>query len=155
MPFCSKCGIEVMSESLFCHACGANIIVADEHLNLDKTQLISTVVHTSQIYSTVTPVRKKLRFTVSIFSLGYRFFRPEIFIEPEGLTIKIQYIFSRKTEFFDFNSISNISVNTPLIGFSTITFHAASAKVSVQGFTKRDVRQIKKAIEDGKKTKFH
>ena len=153
MPFCSKCGIEVTLESSFCYACGAKITVADEHLNLGKTQLTSPIVHTNEVGFSATPERKKIRFTASRLSEGYGFFPPEICIESAGLTIKIQNLFSGKSEFFDFNLISNISVNTPLIGFSTITFHAASAKVSVHGFTKSEVRQIKKAIEDGKKTK--
>lgn len=91
-----------------------------------------------------------MKFTASRLSDGNKIFPAEIHIEPAGLTVKIPGLFSGKTEYFDFKQISNVSVNTPMIGYSTITFHAASAKVHAHGFKSSEVKQIKKAIEDGK-----
>lgn len=91
-----------------------------------------------------------MKFTASRLSDGNKIFPAEIHIEPAGLTVKIPGLFSGKTEYFDYLQISNVSVNAPMIGYSTITFHAGSAKVHAHGFKSSEVKQIKKAIEDGK-----
>lgn len=91
-----------------------------------------------------------MKITASRLSEGNKVFPAEIHIESTGLTVKIPGLFSGKTEYFDFKSISNVSVNTPMIGFATITFRAAGARVSAHGFSGNEVNEIKKAIEEGK-----
>ncbi len=86
-----------------------------------------------------------MKFTASRLSEGNK-----IHLENAGLTVRIPGLFKGKSEYFDFKKISNISVDTPMIGYSTITFHASGAKVSAHGFTTSEVKQIKQAIEAGK-----
>ena len=94
-----------------------------------------------------------MKFTASRLSDNNKVFPAEIHTEESGLTVKIPGLFKGKSEYFDYGKISNISVETPIVGFSTITFHAAGAKISAHGFTKLDVRQIKQEIEEGKQPK--
>ena len=91
-----------------------------------------------------------MKFIASRLSEGNKVFPAEIHIESTGLTVRIPGLFKGKSEYFDFKKISNISVETPMIGYSTITFHASGAKVTAHGFTTSEVKQIKQAIEDGK-----
>lgn len=93
-----------------------------------------------------------MKFTASRLSDNNKVFPAEIHIEELGITVKIPGFFRGKTEYFDFTKISNVSVVTPLIGYSTITFSAAGSKVSAHGFKKSEVLRIKKAIADGKRS---
>jgi hypothetical protein len=88
------------------------------------------------------------KFTASRLAEGEHLFPSEIILESKGLTIKISGIFNNKEEYFDYDKISNVSIETPMVGYSTITFHAANSRVSAHGFTKDDVKQIKKAIQE-------
>lgn len=94
-----------------------------------------------------------MKFTASRLSEGNKIFPAEIHIENTGLTVRIPGLFKGKSEYFDYKNITNVSVETPLIGYSTITFHAAGAKVAAHGFTTSEVKQIKQAIENGKSNK--
>lgn len=88
-----------------------------------------------------------MKFVASRLSDNNKIFPAEIHIEDNGLTVKLPGFFNGKSEHFIFSKISNVSVTTPLIGFSTITFKAAGTKLSAHGFTKSEVNQIRKEID--------
>ncbi len=92
-----------------------------------------------------------MKFTASRFSKGNRLFPTEILIEKSGLTVRIPGIFNSKSEYMEYSYISNVSVSTPLIGYSTITFYTSGSQVEAHGFTKRKVVEIQAAIEKGKR----
>lgn len=94
-----------------------------------------------------------MKFIASRLSDNNKLFPSEIHIEESGILVKIPNLFKGKSEYFAFDKISNVSIETPLLGYSTITFHASRSRVSVHGFTKKEVGQIKKAIENGNKPK--
>ena len=50
----------------------------------------------------------------------------------------------------EYGYITSVSVDTPLVGFSTITFYTSGTHVSAHGFTKEEVKEIKEAIDKGK-----
>lgn len=91
-----------------------------------------------------------MKFTASRLSSGNKLFPAEIYLEPTGITIKIPGLFSGETKQFDFNHIASVEIDTPMVGFSTITFFAGGTKMSASGFTKAEVNQIKEGIEKGK-----
>ncbi len=91
-----------------------------------------------------------MKFTASRLSSGNKLFPAEIYLEPTGITIKIPGLFSGETKQFDFNHIASVEIDTPMMGFSTITFFAGGTKMSASGFTKAEVKQIKEGIEKGK-----
>jgi hypothetical protein len=92
-----------------------------------------------------------MKFTASRLSEGNKLFPDEITLEPTGITIKIPGLFSGESTHFDFNHIASVEIDTPMIGFSTITIFAGGTKMSANGFTKAEVKQIKEEIEAGKK----
>ena len=77
-------------------------------------------------------------------------FPTEIYLEPTGITIKIPGLFKGETKQFDFNHIASVEIDTPLIGFSTISIFAGGTQMAATGCTKDEVKQIKAAIENGK-----
>ncbi len=91
-----------------------------------------------------------MKFTASRLSSGNKLFPAEIYLEPTGITIRIPGLFSGETKQFDFNHIASVEIDTPMVGFSTITFFAGGTKMSASGFTKAEVKQIKEGIEKGK-----
>jgi hypothetical protein len=91
-----------------------------------------------------------MKFTASRLSEGNKIFPTEIYLEPTGITIKIPGLFSGESKHFDFNHIASVEIDTPLIGFSTISIFAGGTQMSANGFTKAEAEQIKQAIEDGK-----
>lgn len=91
-----------------------------------------------------------MKFTASRLSQGNQVFPPEIIIEEDGLTVKVPGVFSGQSKYLDYLNIGEVSVDAPLVGYSTITFYTAGTKVSAHGFTSSEVKQIKAAIEEGK-----
>lgn len=91
-----------------------------------------------------------MKFTASRISEGNKIFPAEIHCEPNGLTVKIPGLFSGKSKHLPYNQIGEVSVDTPMVGFSTITFYTMGTAVSAHGFTKDEVNQIKRAIEEGR-----
>jgi Short C-terminal domain len=91
-----------------------------------------------------------MKYTASRLSDGNKIFPSEIYLEPTGITIRIPGLFKGETKQFDFNHIASVEIDTPLIGFSTITIFAGGTKMSANGFTKVEVKEIKEGIMNGK-----
>lgn len=91
-----------------------------------------------------------MKFTASRLSEGNKIFPAEIIIEQNGLTVKIPGLFSGHSKHLDYQNIGEVSVDAPMVGYSTITFYTAGTRVSAHGFTSSEVKQIKQAIEKGK-----
>jgi len=91
-----------------------------------------------------------MKFVASRLSEGNKIFPSEIYLEPTGITIKIPGLFSGETKQFDYNHIASVEIDTPMIGFSTITIFAGGTQMSANGFTKEEAKQIKNGIEKGK-----
>lgn len=91
-----------------------------------------------------------MKITASRLSDGNKIFPAEIHVESTGITIKIPGLFSGESKYFDFQNIASVDVNTPMMGFSTITIYAGGTKMTAHGFSKSDVKQVKEAIESGK-----
>ncbi len=90
------------------------------------------------------------KFIAHRLSEGNKIFPTEVHVEDTGLTIKIPGLFGGKSQFFDYKQISSVSMDTPMIGYSTITFYAADTKVAAHGFKRDEVNKIKQAIDIGK-----
>lgn len=90
-----------------------------------------------------------MKITASRLSEGNKIFPSEIHIEPNGLTVKIPSFFSGQSKYLPYNQIGEVSVDAPLVGYSTIHFYTAGTRVSANGFTGSEVKQIKSAIQKG------
>lgn len=91
-----------------------------------------------------------MKFTASRLSTGNKIFPTEIYLESTGITIKIPGLFKGETKQFDFNHIASVEIDTPLVGFSSISIYAGGTQMTATGFTKSEVKQIKEGIEKGK-----
>ena len=91
-----------------------------------------------------------MKFTASRLSEGNKVFPAEIGIDDHGVTVRIPGLFGGKTTHLDFQNIGNVSISTPAVGYSTITFHASGSQVTAHGFTTGEARQIKQAIDAGR-----
>ena len=87
-----------------------------------------------------------IKYTASRISQDNALFPPQIILEDDGATIKCPGLFSGRSTVVTYDKISHISVKTPLIGFSTISFFVHGEEVSVHGFTKSEVNDIKRII---------
>jgi len=92
-----------------------------------------------------------MKITASRLSEGNKLFPAEIHIEDSGLTVKIPGFLGGKSTFLSYTDISSVSVDAPMIGYSTIKFNAHGEKVTAHGFTKSEVNQVKAAIDNGKR----
>ena len=91
-----------------------------------------------------------MKYTASRLSAGNKIFPTEIHLESTGITIKIPGLFKGETKQFDFNHIASVEIDTPLVGFSSISIFAGGTQMTASGFTKAEVKQIKEGIEKGK-----
>jgi len=91
------------------------------------------------------------KITASRISDGNKLFPASITIEDTGLKVRLPGFWKDEETFVSYTDISGVSVDTPLIGYSSIEFNVMGSRVKAHGFTKSEVKEIKQAIEDGKK----
>ena len=91
-----------------------------------------------------------MKYTASRLSKDNKLFPTEIILEANGITVRVPGVFNSKSEYMEYGYITSVSVDTPLVGFSTITFYTSGTHVSAHGFTKEEVKEIKEAIDKGK-----
>jgi len=74
---------------------------------------------------------------------GNRLFPAEIHIEETEIMIKFPSFFSGKSRHLVYQQIEGVNIDTPMIGYSTITFVVGGEKIAGHGFTKSEVKEIK------------
>jgi len=88
-------------------------------------------------------------YKASRLSEGNKVFPAHIIIDDGGVTLKLPGLFKGKETTIPFSSISTVDIETPLIGFSTISVETkGEGKIVVHGFTNAEVKEMKKAILD-------
>ena len=87
-----------------------------------------------------------MKYTSSRLSSGNKVFPTEIHIEVGGIKIKEPGIYNSKSTFIGFTDIVSISIDNPLVGFSTLTFFTNSTNYVVTGFTKKQSEEINSTI---------
>jgi len=91
------------------------------------------------------------KITASRISDGNKLFPASITIEDSGLKVRLPGFWKDEETFVSYTDISGVSVDTPLIGYSSIEFNVVGSRVKAHGFTKSEVKEIKQAIDDGKR----
>ena len=89
-----------------------------------------------------------ITFTASRISESNVLFPPAIVFNDEGITIKKPALLHHNTEFIPYGAVSSVHIHTPLAGFSTITFYAYGRAIPVHGFLQREVRTMKRLVEE-------
>lgn len=82
-------------------------------------------------------------YKASRVSEGNRLFPAEIHIEETEIMLKIPGFFSGKSRHIVYQQIEGVNIDTPMIGYSTITFIVGGEKIVGHGFTKTEVKEIK------------
>jgi lysozyme family protein len=92
-------------------------------------------------------------YKASRWSKGNRFFRTEILLEKYGVKVNYPSLFGGKSHYFDFSQITSVLVESPMVGYSTITFYSAGTQITAHGFTRKIVKEIQEAVERSKSAK--
>jgi len=87
-----------------------------------------------------------MKYTSSRLSSGNKLFPTEIHIEDTGIKIKEPGIFNSKSTFISYGDIVSVSIDNPLVGYSTLTFFTNSTSIVVNGFTKKQSEEINTSI---------
>lgn len=88
-------------------------------------------------------------FTASRVADGQGLFPCKIIVGANKITVRIPGLFSNQDKDIPFDKISEVSVDTPLVGYSTIRFYTTGVGiVSAHGFTKSEVKEIKQLIDN-------
>lgn len=91
-----------------------------------------------------------MKYISSRLSSGNKLFPTEIYIEANGIKIKEPGVFNSKSTFISFADIVSVSIDNPMVGFSTLTFFTNSTSVVVTGFTKAQSEEINAVIVKNK-----
>lgn len=83
------------------------------------------------------------KYSASRLSKGNLIFPLVINIEEEEITIKFPGLFSGKSRHLVFQQIQAVHVDSPFIGYSTITIVVGGEKIVSHGFTKNTANTIK------------
>ena len=74
-------------------------------------------------------------------------FPHKITITDNSVTITEPGLFSNKEKTIPFSKIASVNINSPLVGFSTITIETTgNDSLTINGFTKDEVREMKQTI---------
>jgi uncharacterized membrane protein YdbT with pleckstrin-like domain len=74
-------------------------------------------------------------------------FPHKITITDNSVTITEPGLFSNKEKTIPFSKIASVNIDSPLIGFSTITIETTgNDSLTINGFTKDEVREMKQTI---------
>jgi len=87
-----------------------------------------------------------MKYISSRLSSGNKLFPTEIHIESNGIKIKEPGVFNSKSTFISYSDIVSVSIDNPMVGFSTLTFFTNSTSVIVNGFTKKQSEEINAVI---------
>lgn len=85
-------------------------------------------------------------YTASRISEGNVLFPPTIIFDDNGVTVRCPFIFSGKSTYIPYPCISSVHIETPIVGFSTISFHAFGNRVSIHGFLRWDAVEMRQII---------
>lgn len=88
-------------------------------------------------------MEEKKIYKASRVSEGNMLFPAEIHIEETEIMLKLPGFFSGKSRHIVYQQIEGVNIDTPMIGYSTITFVVGGEKVVGHGFTKNEVSEIK------------
>ena len=76
-----------------------------------------------------------------------KLFPHKITITDNSVTITEPGLFSNKEKTIPFSKIASVNIDSPLIGFSTITVETTgNDSLTINGFTKDEVREMKQII---------
>jgi len=85
-------------------------------------------------------------FTASRISEGNVLFPPTIIFDDNGVTVRCPFVFSGESTYIPYSCISSVHIETPIIGFSTISFYAFGNLVSIHGFLKSEAIEMRQII---------
>jgi phage gp45-like len=91
-----------------------------------------------------------MKFTASRLSEGNKTFPIEIHLEENNIEIKKPGVFSGESKYLNYEDITSIEVDSPMIGFSTLRLFLNGNKVEVHGFSKGDVKEIRRLIDEAR-----
>ena len=89
-----------------------------------------------------------MKFKASRLSEGNKVFPAEINLEENNIEIKIPGLFRGDSKYLNYQDITSIEVDSPMIGFCTLRLYLNGKKVEVKGFSKSDVKEIRRIIDE-------
>lgn len=87
------------------------------------------------------------KITASRISSGNQLFPASVILDKNGVTVKFPGFFNSQSNRLSYSDINGVTVDTPLVGFSTISFMVKGDKITAHGFTKSEAQTIKQVIE--------
>ena len=89
-------------------------------------------------------------FQASRLSDGNKVMPNTIRIDDFGVTLKIPGVFSGKEKTITYHEVSSVNIETPMVGFSTITFNTIGFdRIVAKGFSKEDAHEVKQLCQKG------
>ena len=89
-------------------------------------------------------------FQASRLSEGNKVMPNTIKIDDFGVSLKIPGVFSGKEKTLTYHEVSSVSIDSPMMGFSTITFNTIGFdRIIAKGFSKEDAQEVKQLVQIG------
>ena len=89
-------------------------------------------------------------FEASRLSEGNKLFPAKIDIDNFGVTLKIPGLLGGKEKTLSYQQISSVSIESPMMGYSKITFDTLGFdRIVATGFSKADAQEIKQMVQQG------
>ncbi|MDB5021620.1 MAG: hypothetical protein JWQ28_2747 [Pedobacter sp.] len=89
-----------------------------------------------------------MKFKASRLSEGNKVFPAEINLDENSVEVKIPGLFSGDSKYLNYQDITAIEVDKPIIGFCTLRLYLNGTKIEVHGFSASDVKEIRRVIDE-------
>ena len=89
-----------------------------------------------------------MKFKASRLSEGNKVFPAEITLEDNSVEVRIPGLFSGDSKYLNYQDITAIEVDKPMIGFCTLRLFVNGTKIEVHGFSKADIKEIRRVIDE-------
>lgn len=90
---------------------------------------------------------KERVYKASRISKDNTLFPPTVIFNEKGVKVILPSLLRKKEGFIPYSAITEVHVETPLIGFSSISFEGYGTRYNLTGFKKDEVNHMKRMME--------
>lgn len=90
---------------------------------------------------------KECVYKASRISKDNTLFPPTVIFNEKGVKVILPSLLRKKEGFIPYSAITEVHVETPLIGFSSISFEGYGTRYNLTGFKKDEVNHMKRMME--------
>ena len=112
-----------------------------------RQEVLSNQQNSQNSDSLSSSANKECVYKASRISKDNTLFPPTVIFNEKGVKVILPSLLRKKEGFIPYSAITEVHVETPLIGFSSISFEGYGTRYNLTGFKKDEVNHMKRMME--------